>query len=452
MITKKITTFLMFIALATTTINAQIGGFINKARNKASEIKTLTNRAGEVTESIPKNKNKSNNGNNTLNQIKETTGKAAETGKFELAGETGYDEIPLKYNIEMLDREKPIGPYRHIRKAGEKGNFHFARDYRELDGIAEPEIKNAMITFSSTPFKDGTGTPAKTFNSSANSHIYARLETKGSSIKDALKISGNGLKLTVDFYLYPVGSDAIKDRPGLGTCTIFLMPEHVSRSILDFDIKPALNSVLSYFDPSDRYAFYIPYFSLMHSPEFFKSSGKYMVGVRLVSDLKDEWGNVTGKKQEVMGSFEYDMNVSDAKTVFDEGQAVLKKLQGGMRTLPKPMPKEWNMASAASVVPGYNIAKYNQLYMNFYKNVKIVKTVLKPVAGTTWKVISNDNIIPTYKYCTQTVYFFVKDNEGNCYYHPCDLRQDYSGGGTYGPTHLAVFDEERVYIKCDEMK
>ncbi len=449
---KKITTILLCCIVTATTTYAQIGGLINKARNKAGEIKSIANQAGLGGAVNSQGQNTGGKNANVNNGVKGAINKTIQSSNFELAGQDGYDEMPLKYNMDMLDREKPIGPYRHIRKAGEKGNFHFARDYRELDGIAEPEIKNATITFSSTQFKGGPGTPQTKFSSSKDSHIYARLETKGNSIKDALKISGDGLKLTVDFYLYPVGSDVIKDRPGLGTCTLFLMPEHASRSILDFDIKPALNSVTPYYDPRDRYAFYIPYFSLMHSQEFFKSSGKYLIGVRVVSDVRDEWGNVTGKKLEVMGSFEYDMNVGDAKNVYDEGQAVLKKLQNGMRTLPKPMPKEWNMASAASVVPGYNIAKYNQLYMSFYKNVKIVKTIIKPVAGATWKVISNDNIIPTYKYCTQTVYFFVKDQEGNCYYHPCDLRQDYSGGGTYGPMHLAVFDEERVYVKCEEMK
>lgn len=262
----------------------------------------------------------------------------------------------------------------------------------------------------------------------------------------------DGLKLTVDFYLYPKDGDGIKDRPGLGTCTLYLTPEQANKNFLNFDVRPALNNITPYYDSRDRYAFYIPYFSLMHSEEFFRKSGIYQVGLRVVSDVTDEWGKVTGKKLEAMGSFEYAMNISDAKAVFNEGQAVLKKLQNGMRVLPKPMPNEWKMVSAACIMPGYNIAKYSQLYQGFYKNVKIIKTVLKPVAGATWKIVSNDNIIPTYKYCTQTVYFFVKDADGNCYYHPCDLRQDYSGGGTYGPIHLAVFDEERVYVKCDEMK
>lgn len=156
---------------------------------------------------------------------------------------------------------------------------------------------------------------------------------------------------------------------------------------------------------------------------------------------------------ELMNLFDYKFDVKDAKQIIDEGQAVRKAIQSGIRFSPKPMPKEWSLSSSASVVAGYTAAKYNQQYSQHYKDVKIVKTYLSSTAGASWKVImSNDNVMPAYKYCTQAVYFFVKDASGNCYYHPCDLRQDYTGGGTYGPVYLAVFDEEKVYVNCGEMK
>jgi hypothetical protein len=434
--------------------SAQLGGLINKAKDKASEIKTITggkkNTAGGSNTVEVNSGSNTVTGNNRMEEGKQTLDAVKTQVKFEMAGDDGYSSGGIKYPVDELQREKPIEPYRHVRRVGEPGSFHFARDYAELKGIAEPELKNVSLRFSSTPFKGGAGTPATQFSSTAASHIYARLEAKGTSIKEALQISGEVLKLTVDFYVYPDNSDELKSWKGQST--LYVTEEQIAKSVLDFDIRPSANSITPYYNPKDRYSYYLSSFPNIHNNQFFPSSGKYMIGVRVVSDVNNEWGAFTGKKLEIMGGFEYSVNVKEAKAVYEEGQVVMQTLQNGMRKLPKPMPKEWKMSSAAPVVAGYTAAKYNQLYMNYYKGVKIVKTVLAPAAGTPWKIVSNDNIIPTYKYCTQTVYFFVKDAEGNCYYHPCDLRQDYAGGGTYGPVHLAVFDEERVYVKCEEMK
>lgn len=429
---------------------AQIGGLINKAKEKAAQVKS----------NLPQGNTKSTEQNTAAN--KNTAAENTDTAKpgkimevkaearFEFAGENGYTSGSGHYALVDLPNEGPIWPYTHIRKKGEKGNFHFARDYAELKDIATPENKNVTIEFSSFPYKNGDGKPGTDFNSSGG-HIYARLKVKEGTIRDAFKLSSNDVAMFVDYFVYPENSEDIM--PWKRNTRLFLQSTHIDKQVLDFDIMPNPADMTVYLKPTDRHSYYISLFPFIHNQQFFPKSGKYKIGIRIVADAKDEWGNVTGKFIEAMGSFDYTITVSDSKRIYDEGQVVQKMLKDGIKFAPKPMPKEWGMASAASVVKGYDIATYKQEYSGFYRNIKIIKAVLLPAKGPTWAVVKdNSNILPVYKYCTQTVYFFVKDAQGRCYYHPCDLRQDYMGGGSYGNTHLAVFGEERVYVNCEEMK
>jgi hypothetical protein len=448
---KKITGAGIILLCLNMGATAQLGGLINRTKDKLKD--KVTNGTDKIKNSGTKtgtDNSETGSGNGvsgTVNNVKKQV--AAET-EWQIGGDEGYSSGGIKYNLDMLEREKPISPYQHMRKVGETGCFHFAKDYAELKGIAEPEPANYTVSFSSEPFKGGNGTPAAKFTS-AEGHIYARLQIKGAGIKEFFKLGDDDMKLTVDFYSYETGGDEI--RSWRQQTTIYLKAGDAAKSVIDFDIKPAPSAITSYYDPKDKYSFYLSQFPFIHDQRFFSKSGNYTVGVRVVAALKNEWGVITGQKIEAMGTFDYAFAVKDVKTIYDEGQVVMKALQTGIKLSPKPMPKEWKQASAAPAVPGYTAAKYNELYSRYYKDVKIVKTILAPTAGATWKVImSNDNIMPAYKYCTQTVFFFVKDAAGNCYYHPCDLRQDYAGGGTYSDIHLAVFDEEKVYVSCAEMK
>jgi hypothetical protein len=427
-----------------TAVQAQAGRLINKLKNKTDEIKgSKASNAGTGT---------SNSGSpadaGEVTSINDT--KRAET-EFELAEDKGYTSGTAKYNYDMLTRYyKPLRPYTHIRKVGEQGNLHFAKDYPELKDITEPAMKNVTLSFSPEPYKGGSGKETTQFTS-ANNHIYARITTANGTIKDAFGLGDDNYKISVDYHVYPSGGNSFNT--WAGHVTLYVDAARMNKSTLDFDIKPSPSAITVYNDPGDKYAFYISAFSSLHYDEFFPKSGAYKIGIKISVPVKDEWGKNTGKQMEAMNFFDYQFDVKDAKAIMEEGQVVRKAIQTGIKFAPKPMPKEWKLSSSAPVVSGYTAAKYNALYSNYYKDVKIIKTYLSPAAGAAWKVImSNDNIMPAYKYCTQTVFFFVKDAAGNCYYHPCDLRQDYTGGGTYGPIHLAVFDEEKVYVSCSEMK
>jgi hypothetical protein len=437
---KKIFLFAALAVLNQSIAYTQSGGLLNKVTKKVKE-KIVQQSAGNLSAAA---------GVDTENSTGIAKNSLGLDTKWEIGSANGYTSGGLRYDIEMLEKEKPISPYVHMRKVDEAGAFHFAKDYPELKNIVEPENKNINIRFSSAPYKGGNGIAASQFNS-ATGHIYARLQVTGGTIKEAFKLSGGIAKLNVHFYIYPGEGDVVGARENQSTIT--LNASQANQSVIDFDIKPAPDNITSYINPADRYDFYLSQFPFMHDNSFFAKNGNYKVAVKITAAIKDDWGNPTGKVLEVMNSFDYVFEAKDAKMVYDEGQQVMKALQTGIRYSPKPMPKEWKLTTSTPALAGYTAAKYNQLYNNYYKDIKIIKTYLAPAAGSLWKVVmGNDNIMPSYKYCTQTVFFFVKDAVGNCYYHPCDLRQDYAGGGTYGGIFLAVFDEEKVYVNCNEVK
>lgn len=419
-----------------------------------SLLKKVKNGTGQTKENKPATNTSANSGN--INKPVRDEAAVKEETIWELpsgpqANEFGNGGPQL--NHQQLEREKPIDPYQPIRKLGETGCFHFAKDYPELQDITTPENKNILISFSSAPYNGGTGTPATSFNS-GKSHIYARLKIgNGSTLKEVFKLSGDVSKISVDYAIYPDGADIFTDWSGL--TFLYIRADQYNQTQLDFDIMPDIGAVTAYIDPADRYSFYLSAFPQLHDARFFTKNGNYKIAIKAGAAIKDDWGNPTQQRTETMSSFEYVFAASDAARILDEGQKVMKALQSGIRYTPKPLIKEWKMASAAPAVAGYTASKYNQLYSNFYKGVTIVKTYLSPKTASLWKVImsaANNNQFPEYKYCTQWVTYFVKDAAGRCYYHTCNLRQDYTGGGTYGDTYLAVFDAEIVYVNCAEMK
>ena len=55
--------------------------------------------------------------------------------------------------------------------------------------------------------------------------------------------------------------------------------------------------------------------------------------------------------------------------------------------------------------------------------------------GTLWSTANDDFGLPKYRYFYPGVYVAYK-LDGNCYIGKITLRQDYTGGGTFGPLHV----------------
>jgi hypothetical protein len=59
----------------------------------------------------------------------------------------------------------------------------------------------------------------------------------------------------------------------------------------------------------------------------------------------------------------------------------------------------------------------------------------------------NDVGLPSYRYAPFVWAVYKDDKDGMCYYGSHQIREDYSGAGTYGQTYLSTMSN-RTYIDC----
>jgi hypothetical protein len=415
---------LLFLAVTiSTTTQAQLGGLLKKIKDKVAEKKAA---------SIP-------------DAAKDATNITSKTDdqEFYFYGERfGFGENI--YTIAKLKEKKIVlNPYTPVRKKEETGAFHFAKDYPELATVTAPlEDEDLTITFSKQMFTGNNNAVSNSFSSSEG--LYAKVSTKKGTLKDALKIGDNNDAIEIHFTLYDDINNKIIDAGG---AFLTLTKAQANSKSITIDILPELSNI-SAGKPSN---FHAGSFAYKHDQYTFKQNGKYNVAVWVTNELMDDYGKpILNSDFGNVNFFEYNFSAKDVETVKANYNKAKDIVSEGVKQIPVPLPETWKAKSGAPMA-GYSVAKYNQEYLKYYPSVKIVKTFMKDDA--TWSVMKdNDNFLPIYKYSNQWVTYFVKNTKGQCYYHKCNLRQDYQGGGTYGGAALAVFDSEIKYVDCNEMK
>lgn len=424
---KQLLTITLLLSAVTT--KAQLGGLIKKAKDKVTQKKeaaaqTTNNPAIQTENNIP------NEGNNQLNN---------NPTEYEGYVNRGW------YNAGSINsdsKKEPLKePYSILRVKNEKGTFHFAKDYAEIKPYLKPIDNNLKFVFSTTPFT--TGQPNITNSFTSHDHIYAQMQTSG-TIKDALKIQEKDDGVNIGFKVFY--EDYISEK--MWPLPYALSTTQINGQNLTVDIMPDI----SVYKANKNGVLYASTFPNLNDQITFPKSGTYKIGVFVSNQNVDDWGkSIYGDNITYAGFFDYTFTPADAATIIKEGNAVNNILRNREKFSDiKPMHKGWTLQSSTPMA-GYSIAKYNQDYLRFYPNVKIIKTYIAPDDG--WSVIKdNDNFLPLYKYSSQWVTYFCKTNDGKCYYHTCNLRQKYEGGGTYGAKFLAVFDSEINYVDCGSMK
>jgi hypothetical protein len=436
--------FLFLAITISTSTQAQLGSLVKKAKDKVTEKKVTTTTSdvgSKPTETVTEpNKNKQ-----------------YEAGVFLFperynGNSFGYNSNNFINLYKIKEKYGVLESLSHVRKEGEKGTFHFAKDYPELkDLINDEHIVNAAIQFSGTPFKNGKGDGKASFSSNGE-HIYAQLEAKAGTIKDVFNIkTDENIRFSFMYYIYNDEADKLTGSFTTSAGNFIVTPQMAKEKYLLLDVLPTKENVIIYGNKETGFNRAASDFAYLHTQENFSKSGNYKVRLVLLTPYTDEWGKpISGTSMDCNGFFDYTFSAKDANARVEEGKEVHTYLSSYVREAPVPLPETWKAKSGAPMA-GYSVAKYNQEYLKYYPNVKIVKTFMKDDA--TWSVMKdNDNFLPIYKYSNQWVTYFVKNTKGQCYYHKCNLRQDYQGGGTYGAAALAVFDSEIKYVDCNEMK
>lgn len=336
-----------------------------------------------------------------------------------------------------------------------------------VTNITHDDITNTNFIFSNKKFTDGNNETTTSFKSS--DHIYARLQLKNGTVKDVFKIAALTTKQPYYSLEYSVcvaktaedEEGDSRDRVGCDNRqrgSHFLLKESdLNKNYLDIDILPepskATTAMSPFLDFSGGLSS-VPLFNDVNQSTYPKD-GKYRVQIVIGNYVNDAWGNALPEKDWPMfdGIFDFNFTTADIallKGNEEKARENVKNSFGLVVAKNEPMHNGWTLQSSTPG-NGYSVAKYNQEYLRYYPKAKIVKTYLKPDDG--WNVVKdNDNFLPIYKYSSQWVTYFCKTPEGRCYYHTCNLRQKYEGGGTYGAKFLAVFDSEITYVDCEKMK
>ncbi|WP_310554967.1 hypothetical protein [Flavobacterium sp.] len=427
---------ILLIAFVTFSANAQFGNLLNKAKEK------LTEKKSEV---------KSDKTINTEKAMSTENLSIETVFEFPYQG-TDYSS-PNKSSLASIIASKDIlNPYNHIRKEGETGIVHFAKDYPDLKPVIEPFENNLKIEFFEALPNSGKETFTNSFSS--KSHIYARITALSGTIKDVFKLDEKNPVIDLKMVLYDDQNQRLKYGNGNNPTYIALSSEQANLKSLDIDIMPHTMKYSIYKGNSGDAIYYSP-FPNMHNKEIFDRNGAFKVGVFFNSKTRDDWGKeLDGDGIVYANTFDYEFSAKDVATIMSEQEAVFEANKNGIRTTKKDLPEEWKLKSNP-ITMGMTQAQITSLYLNNYEGgesaLKVIKFFAHPSSGG-WTIQKNEYGIPLYRYSNQFYTLFVKNiNTNDCYFQRFSLRQQYNGGGTYDAV-IGDITYDVNFTECDKMK
>lgn len=291
------------------------------------------------------------------------------------------------------------------------------------------------LSFSNQPFSSTGATPKKSFTS--HEYIYGRLDLEGSTVKDAFKIKEGDNKLSYlqcTVILLKDGEEIASE----DNANYFLVKdEEKGRSWLNFDILPEPAKATTVYSMLDDFSAGIglnPLYRIIMNSQ--PAAGKYTIKIRLYSVTVDGWGKEQPKEKwpSIEDEFEFNFSDDDAAMILknkDLTEDVIKENAFRYDKLPEVFSK-----GATITDPKATNAKIMAILKRDLPQRVILKMAIEKTSGTLWYVAKDDYGLPKYRYFSPDVYVAYK-MDGKCYIGTVTLRENYEGGGTYGPLEVA---------------
>lgn len=308
--------------------------------------------------------------------------------------------------------------------------------------------KDLQIVFSSAPFNGGDVQLANSFTSA--SRIYAKLTAIKGTLKDVLKIADNDDGIKIYLVLYNEAGEKIKRFVSIAETFALSGAQANSKSItLDILPDPAI------FNSGKQSDFWVgAAFAYGHNQYNFTQNGNYKVGLFVTNEKVDDWGKpVYGDDIIFANYFTYNFSAKDAINIVKESQTISDAKNNAVKNAITSLPEQWTEKSS-NLAMGFTQAQLIKMYENSFADKMDAHTIIKFHSSSSnggWTVVNNDFGIPTYRYSNQWYTIFIKYANGKtCFYQGFGLRQQYSGGGTYG---AAFIDKNDYYMTdCATMK
>ena len=307
--------------------------------------------------------------------------------------------------------------------------------FKKNDTGKSNDSVSSKIYFSDKPSAATNAGSKKNFSS--NEFIYGRLELSGSSLKEAFK-----LRETTRHYFLVCEVEVLKDGKPVGyhkskNNHILLSKDDLDKTWLNLDILPEPAKASTLYSMLDDFSAgygYIPLY-MMINPDYFPSAGEYRVNVRIFSRTQDAWGRDEDEDKWpfVEDGFDFTLRETDIATLKKNDKASRDFMdENAFRydKLPEVFSKSMKVTD-----PKATPAKIAAILKRDLPNRTILKWVVEPYNGSLWSIAKDDFNLPKYRYFNPHVWVTYKEG-GRCYVGHVTLRENYSGGGTYGPLEV----------------
>lgn len=311
--------------------------------------------------------------------------------------------------------------------------------------------QKGKMYFAAGPFDSGHENSKNSFTSAE--FIYGRIEAD-KPLKEAFNMAS--LK-TQPLYLsatYKITRDDNREKFMQGS--IFLRVDNgaENKSDFNFDITPAAAqakttvSVLDDFSSGFMAGFFLPY---ADNSDYFWKNGDYKVELSIYLKSYDAWGRLddTEKWPDITGMFTLQFDEKDIAAKIknsEDGRTAMNTERMKIDALP-----DYFIKPAKIDDPNLAPAKVMAILKRDLPSVNIVKAVIPPFDGVLKDIAKNELGVILYRYVRPYVRVIYKEN-GKCYLGSVSLKEDYVGGGKYGPLKYNKFWGEEGLLDCSKIK
>ncbi len=319
------------------------------------------------------------------------------------------------------------------------------------DNVIAQGQKGKMY-FSSQPFASNHDAGKSGFTSA--DFIYGRIETDNAALKDAFNMAT--IK-TQPYYLAATYRITRSD----GMQKYLQQPHYIkmensaeNNSTLNFDILPAADKaktticVLEDFTAGQRAGFFTPF---LNNSDYYWKNGEYKVEVSLYLKSYNAWGSLEDieKWPDITGMFTFQFDEKDVMTQMKNSEVADASVRENSLRMDK-LP-DYFSHPAKITDPDLAPGKIMSILKRDLPSVQIIKLVIPPFDGMLKDVAKNELGVILYRYVRPYVRVIYKE-DGKCYLGSVSLREDYLGGGKYGPLKYNKFWGTEGLLDCSLVK
>jgi hypothetical protein len=318
------------------------------------------------------------------------------------------------------------------------------------DALAQGQ--KGKMYFSTQPFSNGNENSKNSFTSAE--FIYGRIETGQLPLKEAFNMASIKTKPLYLLTTYRITRDDGREKYMQGSIYLRMDNGAENKTFFNFDITPRADqakttvSMVEEFNTGFKAGFFLPY---ADNSDYFWQNGKYKVELSIYLKSYDAWGRLddTEKWPDITGIFTLQFDAQDVAAQMknsEDGRLAMNENRMKIDGLPDFFSKPAKITD-----PNLTSAKIMAILKRDLPSVNIVKAVIPPFDGTLKDIAKNDLGLILFRYVRPYVRVIYKE-DGKCYLGSVTLKEDYLGGGKYGPLKYHKFWGEEGLLDCALVK